>query len=94
MSRDADAQREPLVAPQEPLVAPQDARVFASLVSRLAAGFDLAALSTAEAIFLAELLERGTCALWRVHGADLVIHLTWPDDELLGDDELEDSELF
>jgi hypothetical protein len=81
MSRDADAQGEPLMASQEPLVAPEDARVFASLVSRLAAGFDLAALSIAEAIFLAELLERGTRALWRVHGADLVIHLPWPEDD-------------
>jgi hypothetical protein len=85
MSRDADA---------APLVAPEDARVFASLVSRLAAGCDLAALTTAEAIFLAGLLERGTRALWRVHGADLVVHLGWPEGDELPEDEFEDGELF
>lgn len=82
----------PLMAPLEPLVAPHEARVFASLVSRLVAGVDLAALPIAEVIFLVDLLERGTRALWRVHGADLVVHLPWPE----GDEasEVDEAEVF
>lgn len=77
-----------------PLLLPQDARVFASLLGRLAAAFNLASLSTAEAIFVAALLDRCTRALWQVHGADLLVHLPWPQHHEPQDDEFQDQEPF
>lgn len=77
-----------------PLVAPHEARLFASLLSRLAAAFDLASLSTAEAIFLANLLDHCTRALWLVHGAELLVHLPCTQDNELQDHQSQDDELF
>lgn len=67
--------RSPSDPPREPLLTARDTPIIASLFERAAAGFDIAALSVAEAIFLADILDRAIRALWLAHGHDLQIHL-------------------
>lgn len=79
--------------PRAPLVPPEDAHLFASLVNRVVAGFDVAALSTAEALLLGCLLDRAIRALWLTHGHALSLLLGWPDlDPFPGNEASEEEE--
>ena len=84
--------RIPSDLPREPLVAARDTHLVASLLNRAAAAFDIAALSVAEAIFLADILDRAIRALWLAHDHDLRIHLggssyqPFPEQDELDDD--------
>jgi hypothetical protein len=52
---------------EKPLISPESAGYLAQVVNRVAASFDVAALSNEEVIELHTLLDRLTDALWREH---------------------------
>ena len=57
---------------QKPLLSPESAVYLAQVINRVAASFEVAALSNEEAIELYTLLDRLTDTLWREHARVLV----------------------
>lgn len=56
----------------KPLISPESAVYLAQVINRVAASFEVAALSNEEAIELYMLLDRLTDTLWREHARVLV----------------------
>jgi hypothetical protein len=82
----------------KPLISPESAGYLAQIINRVAASFDVAALSNEEAIEIYMLLDRLTETLWREHKRTLFLlyqamlqRLGLPVDDEPDDDEPEGS---